>query len=75
MAYNNVITAATLDLLCNMGKCKHKAYVVDDQWGCMAGDTIPIIASFDTADEAAIYISGLEDYETGRYGITGPADG
>lgn len=56
-----------------MTTVRHKAYVVDDEWSAVDG-IIPIIASFDTADEAAIYIGGLEDYETGRYGITGPAD-
>jgi hypothetical protein len=52
----------------------HKRFVVDDMYDVPVGGQVPIIASFDTAEEAAEYISTLPDYRNGRYGITDSQD-
>jgi hypothetical protein len=37
------------------------------------GDRIPVLKRFATEAEAAEYIATLPDYESGRYGLDGPA--
>lgn len=65
------IPARSTTTLCS--RCAlHKTFVVDDEKGVPVGGIIPIIASFDTEAEASEYIGTLPDYQSGRYGITGP---
>lgn len=49
-------------------------FVVTDSEGCAPGETVKTLGAFATEDAAAEYIETLPDFETGRYGLTGPSD-
>jgi hypothetical protein len=47
-------------------------FVVSDSKGLKAGDRVPVLGRFPTENDAARFIDGLPEHETGRYNLDGP---
>ena len=74
VADGQVSPAGDLTAASNDASPEVPKWVVDDQHGVGAGQRVPIIGVFDTEQQAADFIDTLPDKESGRYGISGPAD-